>query len=249
MSFFDGAGGWLAWGIFSDGLRHNIRMPANTHLRTKAPATSSNPNSSLLGRRHLVCNSLDGGSVHSRNRRPVDHGFQHQSCPRREADTEIFPGRASRSGVRGTGTDSYDDGQDGCENSKTAHRSILWRTIRRLCHGSSSKLSEVNKSTQRAKWDEPQPARNQQIHRAFKNRNVRFRADLFRSGQAGWSGWMAGQVLIRVPHIPQRCGRFPGCRTHRKVASSPSSERNLPTPTFQNEKLEANLAEYYRPNC
>jgi hypothetical protein len=53
--------------------------------------------------------------------------------------------------MRGTGTDNHDDGQDGGEDSKTAHRSILWRTIRRLCHGSSSKLSEVNKSTPWAK--------------------------------------------------------------------------------------------------
>jgi hypothetical protein len=128
--------------------------------------------------------------VHSGNCRPVHHGLQHQSRPRGEADAEIFPGPVSSSGMRGTGTDSHDDGQDGCENSKTAHRSILWRTIRRLCHGSSSKLSEVNKSTQRAKWDEPQPARNQQIHRACKNRTVRFRSDLFRSGQ-----WRVPQVL------------------------------------------------------
>ena len=144
----------------------------------------------LLGRRYFVCNSLDGGSVHSRNRRSVHHGLQHQSRPRWKADAEIFPGPASSSGMRGTGTDNHDDGQDGCENSKTAHRSILWRTIRRLCHGSSSKLSEVNKSTQRAKWDEPQPPRNQQIHRAFKNQDVRFRSRMSRSGHAGGvDGW------------------------------------------------------------
>ena len=98
---------------------------------------SNDPDSSLLGSRCLVCNSPDGSSVHSRNRRPVHHGFQHQSNPRWDADAE---GAFSRPAMRGAGTDSNDDDQDGCENSETAHRSILWKTIRRLCHGSSSKL-------------------------------------------------------------------------------------------------------------
>jgi len=81
------------------------------------------------------------------------------------------------------GTDSHDDDQDGCENGETAHRSILWRMIRRLCHGSSSKLSGIDMCTQWANCSEPQPAQNQQIHRGFKNRNVRFRPDVSRNGQ------------------------------------------------------------------
>jgi len=146
--------------------------------------------------------------VHSRNRRSVHHGFQHQSRPRGEADTEVFPGPASSSGMRGTGTDSHDDGQDGCENSKTAHWSILWRTIRRLGHGSSSKLSKVNKSTQRAKGDEPQPARNQQIHRVCKNRPVHFRSDLSRSGQASAvvDGWWPRFLTVGAPHLAEMWG-------------------------------------------
>jgi hypothetical protein len=85
-------------------------------LRTKVHyhlTYSNDPDSSLLGSRYLVCNSPDGRSGHSRNRRPVHHGFQHQSHPRWDADTE----RAfSRTAMRGVGTDSYDDDQDGCEN-------------------------------------------------------------------------------------------------------------------------------------
>lgn len=184
---------WLERDIFQRGSGTRYACRRALTFRTKAHChlnDANNPDRSLLGGRYLVCNSLDGGSVHSCDCRPVHHGLQHQSRPRGEANAEVFPRRASSSGMRGTGTDNHNDGQDGCENSKTAHRSILWRTIRRRCHGSSSKLSEVNKSTQRAKWNEPQPVQNQQIHRAFKNQDVRFRSRMSRSGQAsGVDGW------------------------------------------------------------
>jgi hypothetical protein len=104
---------------------------------------SNDPDSSLLGSRCLVCNSPDGSSVHSRNRRPDHHGLQHQSHPRWEADAE---GAFCRAAMCGPGTDSHDDEKDGCENSETAHRSILWKTIRRLCHGSSSKLQQYTRA-------------------------------------------------------------------------------------------------------
>jgi hypothetical protein len=103
-----------------------------------------------LGSRRLFYNSPNGRSVHSRNRRPVHHGFQHQFRSRWDADAE---GTFCRTAMRGAGTDGYDDKQDSNEDSETLHGSILWRTIRRLCHGSSSNFRNEYKHETGQIWE------------------------------------------------------------------------------------------------